>query len=140
MLYEPLAKMVEDNKAELARRVAETVQERKLRLFQSFKSEQIVPRVTVPLEMIARYLRNGDPNEWRNYVAETSNYFRKRGYTADEVNAIGYVLSEKILEMMEEKMGGPNRAAERQRYSRRIEGLTTLAGISSINAHVKNKD
>jgi hypothetical protein len=140
MLYAPLAELMENNKVELARRSAQVVIDRKLRLYSEMPLEQLTKLLTPVIEMIIRYLRTGDVQEWSGFVARVSDARRKEGYSAQEVNAVGSTITEKILEMIEEKLPGPGRQAERERYIRRVKGLDSLAGVSSISTHMKNKD
>ncbi len=140
MLYEGLANLIEENIQDIARQVAKTAIERKSPLAQGQHINQLAARYIPILEVMIRYLRSGNAQEWSSYVGKISSAQRKAGYTADQVNTIGNTMTEIIMTMVNEKLPGPQHEAERERYARRMQGLTSLAGISSVNAHMKKPD
>ena len=139
-LYEPLAVLIETQKFEVANRTAEAAIASQSPLFNEMNAMQIAERLVVSVDMVIRYLRSGDAREWTAFISRTSAAWREKGYTADQVNAVGKTIAAKMVELVEEHFPGPEQQVERERYIRRINGLDSLAGISSLVAHLKEEE
>ncbi len=139
-LYEPLAVLIETQKFEVAHRTAEAAIASQSPLFNEMSATQIAERLVVSVDMVIRYLRSGDASEWTAFISRTSAAWREKGYTADQVNAVGKTIAAKMVEVVEERFPGPEQQVERERYIRRINGLDSLAGISSLVAHLKEEE
>jgi hypothetical protein len=138
-LYEPLAQLIEAYKIDVARRTAEIALANQSPLLKGMTIEQIVERLSKSIEMVIRYLRSGDASEWSNYIAKVSAEWRNQGYNTEQVNTVGTTIAEKMIEIVEENLPGEAHQIERDRYIRRIKGLNSLAGISSLNAQLKKE-
>jgi hypothetical protein len=136
MVYEPLAELVEKNTQEVVRKTAETVVSRKLGRYAEFRPAQLAQFFVPTMQMVVRYLRKGNVNEWREFLVNTSRDLYKRGYATEDVNAATVILAAKIIELIERKMPGPENAELRIAYVRKIESLRTIAKVSIVNTHI----
>jgi hypothetical protein len=139
MLYEPLAKLIENNLDQMSRQAAQTVIDRHFRVYVGVEADKIKDRFVPSFKMIAGYLRSGDATEYSNYMRQICQERFKRGYTAEEIEAIGDVIYEIIKLFIEQEFPDSTNDHARARYNRRIEGIRTLIQSTIITTLISTK-
>ena len=137
MAYEALADLILAHKREIARKTAEAVHARNLRLYSDMSLNQLVTVATTRVETIAGYIRSGKVSEYRDAVKRVTEERRQQGYSAEEINAGGMILAGEIKKVVERELAGPENATTRTEYLQRIESLTTLGKVSAFNTLMK---
>jgi len=136
MLYESLAELVEKNAQEIVRKAAETIVSRKLGRYAELSPAKLAPFFLPTMQMVVRYLRKGDINEWREFLVNTGRDLYKKGYAPEDINAATVILAAKIIELIERKFPGSENEELRTAYVRKIESLRTIAKVSIVNTHI----
>lgn len=137
MYYSDLAELLEVNKYQVAEAAAKTIIARKIPFYSLFSSKNLAERLLSTLEMMIRYLRTNDIEEWRNYIISVSARWQEQGSNVAQVNAAGNVIIEKIRELVEQELSSPQDASRKTRFLLRVQGLATLANISAFNSSLK---
>ncbi len=137
MATETLPDLIEKNMQEILRQVALEILARKLPGYSSLSVEQLIKFFTPIMQTAVRYLRNGDVNEWREYLAQTSKNLRSQGYSIDAVNATSIIVGAKTIEMIERKLPGPANEEVKLRYISRVNSLRTIANTNILKVHIE---
>ncbi len=133
MLYEPLAQLLDVHRLEIARTAAQEAHSSEASSYRNRDVSLLTTRIGVTLDKIAHYARSGDPNEYRDYMAELAKKRLTEDYTVEELVAVFRIIINSINKVIERELPGLRFEKDRARYARRLEGIHGL-GQSAIVA------
>jgi hemoglobin-like flavoprotein len=130
MLYNILANLVELHKEALAVAVAKKALARNLPSYTNQTIAALAPKFWPTLEMLARYVRDGDPSEYRDYIATLTRTRLSQGYKAEDFYIMGELLTEAIRELIDKETQVD--AKIKISWQRRLNGIQTLAQTTVV--------
>lgn len=140
-MNEEYAQFIEENKTTLVKYVVEEVSERKIPSYSSRPINQLGELVAPVFDVIARYLRNGDPTEYRSFIHDMTLDRLKNGFKVDDVYTMAGIIRNAIERVVNEQLTAPEQARQKERFLRRLQGIQTLAQSTQIAAQFDlNKD
>lgn len=127
MSYQELAQLIENNKEEVAYRTAEEAISRNLSSYLNFTIEQLAQNFLPTVEMLSRYVLNGNPEEYRNYIMRLTEIRLAQGYSVEDFYVMGEVLTKALQAFVDAKLPEQEYDRARRRYHLRLSGIQTLA-------------
>src|SRR3569623_1735292 len=105
MADEALAKIVEANVMEVARWTAEEIVARKIEGYSNYRLAVLQKSFVPTVEMVARYMRNDDVTEWREYIVKAAQIRIQQGMSTDAVFQVTSIISSQLKRMIEREVG-----------------------------------
>jgi hypothetical protein len=142
MFFEKLANYIETNKQEISHEIALETLARQLTSYKNFAAAELATKFLPTVEMVVRYLRSGNPQEYRDYTQNLTITRLSQGYTAEDFYMMAEILVTILKRAIAKELTAPDQLKELERYQRRLDGIQSLAQstiVATRAAFSKNK-
>jgi hypothetical protein len=140
MSQKKLITIVEALKEEIAHRTAEALIKRKVGHYSELTVAELTRRNLFLIEIVIQYLRSGDIHEYRNNIKKITEMRRQQGFSSNDIGSLTAILVEKIKEVVEEELVGPQNEQLKTDYINRIRSLEALGRASISSVFLKKAD
>ena len=139
MSFDKLADLIERDIQNISRLTAKRAIQQHMASSSQQSPEKLAQLFVHTVEMLARYVRSGEPTEYRNYIQQLTIQRLQQGYDMTEFFTMGNILTTVLKEFVDRELPGSDNEAIRRRYYRRLEGLQTLAQSTVVATQVRQK-
>ncbi len=126
MNYSGLADLLDKHRTEIAERTVRQIFAENLSYYVNMTQKGAVQNFASGIGSIAQYLRDNDLTKLRQHIEKSATRQLTHKANAMETNRANLILAEKIKEIVNEKLIGPENERDRASYLRRLEVLMTM--------------
>jgi hypothetical protein len=139
MAYEDFAALVEAHAQQIAQEMAAHVIATAPNA-DRLDAKQIEATFVQGISVLATYLRDGDPEPFKQFFVQIGGNSFQAGGDVDSFRSTGQIFTQKLKELVEHEYAGPANERVRESYKRRLDSLNTLTNVTIINTHIAKRN
>lgn len=137
MGYEVLAKLIENNYDEFVQLCLVDPTIKTLPNYAHASFEQLKYAIRGSTDKIISYIQINDSAQWRDYIEQVAIHNLRAGLDVSEIIVMGNIMTESAKKLVEKYLLGEENQRTRERFTRRLDGLHTLAMSTVVATRVK---
>jgi hypothetical protein len=137
LLYEELVKLIEQNRAQISRAVAQELLKQGLI---TGRLEEVALRYVSGVVAVEEYLKSNVPDQWQVFITNYTQRGLKAGFTLEFLLTIGNLINDNVTLLIEQNFAGEKNQSKRERFLRRMSGMRTFAELTMRNARLNMDD
>ena len=136
-MYEDFAQIIEKNMAAICRQIAVEAIARHIPNYSSLSVDQLAKLVEPTVMMIVRYVRNGDPTEYRDHAQKLTETRMAQGYDTKYIITMGQILDRTLNQTLQAALPGAEHAEARTSFARRMAVIEQVGDSAVVMARLK---
>jgi hypothetical protein len=133
MIHEKISNLIQTLQPEIIQQAGAELLQRPLPNLKKNTIDEVKAGYQISLEAFAAYVRDGDLNKYRDYVQQTTRQQIEKGFSLEEVIAIGDTLAAKVNTVVERELRGPENVLAREKFYQCLKRLSVFGRAAAFN-------